>query len=473
MVNRREKVVCLGEKMLRFYNTLTRQIENFAPQRDEVRIYTCGPTVYDYAHIGNLRTYVFEDILIRLLKYKGYKIKRVMNITDVGHLTSNEDIGEDKIIVGAKREKKTPWEIAEYYTKAFKDDIKELNILEPDVWAKATEHIKEMIELIRILEKKGFTYRTSEGIYFDISKLSRYGRLSRLKLEGQIPGIRVKVSREKRNPSDFALWKFASPSHIMQWDSPWGRGFPGWHIECSAISRKYLGDVFDIHCGGVDHIPVHHTNEIAQLEGATGKVPARFWMHGEFLLVEGGRMGKSEGNAWTLRDIKKRGFKPLALRYFYLTAHYRAKLNFTWKALESFQRTLEKLWGEVSTYGEPEAVDSSYKEKFLQEMEEDLNTPRALAVVWKLVRDSQLRDGQKRTLLLDFDKVLGLGLEKIGGEEIPQEIRSLLEERNKAREAKDFFKADTLREEIKKRGWRVEDTPEGVRVKKIYKDIEE
>jgi len=453
--------------MLRFYNTLSRQIENFKPQGDEVRIYTCGPTVYDYAHIGNLRTYIFEDILIRLLKYKGYKIKRVMNITDVGHLTSNEDIGEDKMIMGAKREKKTPWEIANYYTKAFKDDIKKLNILEPDIWAKATEHIKEMIELVQILEEKGFTYKTSDGIYFDISKLPQYGKLSRLNLEGQIPGMRVKVSSEKRNPSDFALWKFALPSHIMQWDSPWGRGFPGWHIECSAISKKYLGDVFDIHCGGVDHIPVHHTNEIAQLEGATGKVPARFWMHGEFLLVDGGRMGKSEGNAWTLRDIRKRGFKPLALRYFYLTAHYRAKLNFTWKALESFQRTLEKLWTEIANYSDPEPVDSSYKKEFFSAVEEDLNTPRSLAILWKMIKDPDLRSGQKRTLVLDFDKILGLGLDKIEREEISQEVRDLLKERNKARQAKDFAKADNLRKEIKKRGWIVEDTPRGVRVKKI------
>jgi cysteinyl-tRNA synthetase len=453
--------------MIELYNTLSRKLEPFEPIRDnEARIYTCGPTVYIDAHIGNLRTYVFEDILVRALRYNGLKVKRVMNITDVGHLTSDADTGEDKMAVSARRERKTPEEIAERYTEVFKNDIHELNILEPDVWAKATDYIVDMIEFVKILEEKGFAYRTSEAVYFDTSKLDDYGKLARLDLEGQQAGARVELSEEKRNPWDFVVWVIADPKHIMQWDSPWGRGYPGWHLECSVISMKHLGEVFDIHCGGIDHIPIHHTNEIAQSQGVTGKVPARFWMHADFLQVEGGRMGKSEGNAYTLEEIKEKGIAPMSLRYFYLTAHYRSKLNFTWDAIQGAGIALDKLYAFVSELPPPEPSESEYREKFLRHINHDLNVPGALGLLWDLVRDESIPTVEKHGLLLDFDRVLGLRLDQVKPFEVPEDIREKVNEREEARKARDFERADRLRDEILERGFSVEDTPEGPKVRR-------
>jgi len=334
---------------LKLYNTLSRKKEVFKPLKNKlVKLYTCGPTVYWYAHLGNLRTYIFEDILKRVLKYQGFKVIHLMNITDVGHLTSNQDIGEDKIEIAARKEKKSAWQIANFYTKKFKEDLKALNIIPPNLWAKATDYIKEQIDLIKILEKKGFTYKIEDGIYFDTSKLKTYGRLWPKKMKIKA-GARVEMVKGKKNPTDFALWKF-SPKNIkrqMEWDSPWGKGFPGWHTECVAMAIKNLGINFDIHCGGVDHVLIHHTNEIAQSEAAFGKILARFWLHGEFLLLKEGRMGKSEGNIITLADLKEKGFNPLAYRYLCLNSHYRSKLIFSWKALKGAQNALINLSEEI------------------------------------------------------------------------------------------------------------------------------
>ena len=316
--------------MLKFYNTLTRTKEEFRPLNgNTVTMYSCGPTVYNYAHIGNLRTYIFMDLIRRTLKYEGYKLKGVMNITDVGHLMADSDDGEDKMAVASREQNKTPWEIAEQYTKVFFEDLAKLNISKPEIIAKATEHIPEMIDYVKSLEEGGVSYETSDGIYFDISKFPRYGCLSRANIEEQLAGARVEVNDEKRHPADFALWKKADPLHIMQWDSPWGKGYPGWHIECSAMSRKYLGECFDIHSGGVDHIPIHHENEIAQNEVLTGKQSVRFWMHGEFMLVNNGKMSKSLGNTYTIADLEKKGYDPLDFRFFCLNKGIRpARLPF-------------------------------------------------------------------------------------------------------------------------------------------------
>lgn len=457
---------------LYLYNTLTRRKEKFEPLNPPyVGMYTCGPTVYNYAHIGNLRTYIFEDILKRVLIYNGYIVKHVMNITDVGHLTSDADEGEDKIEREAKKERRSAWEIAEFYTEAFKRDLKKLNIIEPDIWCKATDHIQDFIDLILILERKGYTYRTSDGIYFDTSKVPDYGKLAGQDLENLLPGARVEYNPEKKNPTDFALWKF-SPKDVkrqMEWDSPWGVGFPGWHIECSAMSTKYLGQPFDIHCGGIDHIPIHHTNEIAQSEAAYDKPMAKYWLHGEFLIMGEKRMGKSEGNFITLSDLEEKGYHPLSYRYFCFTAHYRSPLKFTWSALEAAQRALFRLYENMKKYPKEEAkYDEKYEEEFHKAINDDLDMPKALAITWELVKDDKLAPEVKRATLLQFDKVLGLSLDnppeiKI---EIPEEIWKLVEERELARKNKDWEKADRIREEIKNRGYIIEDTPQGPRIKK-------
>ena len=329
---------------MKLYSTLTKQKEELRTiEEGTVSIYSCGPTVYQYAHIGNMRSYVFMDILRRVLKYNGYKLKHVMNITDVGHLVSDADEGEDKMMKTARAAQKTPWEIAEYYTGVFLGDIAELNIERPEYIPKATDNIDEMLAFVEALVEKGFGYETSDGIYFDIMMFKGYGKLSKLDLEGQIAGARVDVNEEKRHPADFALWKKAPKEHIMQWPSRWGMGYPGWHIECSAMSRKYLGDEFDIHTGGVDHIPVHHENEIAQSEALLGHPAVRYWLHGEFLLVDNGKMSKSLGNTYTVSDIKKKGYSPLAFRYMCLNANYRSKLNFTWDGIKAAQVALDRL----------------------------------------------------------------------------------------------------------------------------------
>ncbi|MEM2885665.1 MAG: cysteine--tRNA ligase, partial [Thermoproteota archaeon] len=387
-----------GAKPVRIFNTMSRRKEAVKPLKDRrIGLYTCGLTVYDYAHIGNLRTYFFEDLLRRVLEYNGYRVKHVMNITDVGHLTSDADVGEDKMEVGARRERKTAWEIADFYSKKFFEDIEALNILKPHVVAKATDHIGEMIDLIRKLERKGYTYRIDDGVYFDTSKAKGYGKLARLKLETLMPGARVEVNPQKRNPHDFALWKFSpkGAKRDMEWDSPWGVGFPGWHIECSAMSMKYLGESFDIHCGGVDHIPVHHTNEIAQSEAATGKRFVKYWVHGAHLVVEGKRMAKSLGNYLTLKDLIDRGHDPLSLRFFFLQAHYRSQLNFTFPALDAAQKALNSVYEFVRRLAAHKGgrknlavgrLTEGLRAKFLGAVNDDLNTPKALVCLFDYMK---------------------------------------------------------------------------------------
>jgi len=466
--------------MLKLYNTLTRKKEEFQPIRQtadkKVGFYCCGPTVYWYAHLGNFRTYIFADILRRILEYNGYKVNYIMNYTDVGHLTSNQDSGDDKMEKSAKREGKTAWEIADFYIKAFKKNAEALNILKPTQTPRATDHIDDQIELIKILEEKGFTYKTKDGIYFDTSKLKNYGKLAMLDAQGLKAGARVEMAEGKKNPTDFALWKFSpkDKKRQMEWNSPWTppgvrgkvKGFPGWHIECSAMSRKYLGEQFDIHGGAIDLIPIHHTNEIAQSEAAYGKIPARFWMHGEFLLIDEGKMGKSEGNIFTLKTLIDKGFNPLAYRYLVLTAHYRSKLNFTWQSLEAAQNALNNLYQAFSKYPEDGKISREYKKEFEETISDDLDMPKAMALVWKLIKDEKVSDRDKKQTLLDFDKVLGLGLDKIKKIEIPDEIKRLVKQREKLRQEKKWKEADEVRKKIDELGYQIEDTKEGPEIKK-------
>ena len=450
--------------MFKLYNTLTKKVDEFTLRDPKiVTLYCCGPTVYDYAHIGNFRTYTMTDFLVRALKYLGYSVKYVMNVTDVGHLTSDADEGEDKMEKGAKREGKTAWDIAKFYTDAFLADSKKLNFLEPDVRPKPTEHIKEQIAMVETLLVKGFAYTIDDGIYFDTSTFASYGKLTGQSLHELKAGTRVEPNPQKKNPTDFALWKFSPPpaggkKRDMEWPSPWGVGFPGWLIECSAMSMKYLGESFDIHTGGMDLIPIHHTNEIAQSEATTGKSPfVRFWVHGQFIMVDGQKMAKSKGNFYKLTDIEAKGYEPLALRYLYMTAHYRAFLNFTWEALESAQRSLTDLREHSSTGGT--ATDSiPYKKRFQEAFENDLNMPQALAVAWEVAK-SGLTEEDKRALLLDFDRVLGLDLDRhTVKKRIPEDIKKLMEKRENLRKARKFDEADSVRKEIEKKGYEVKDT---------------
>ncbi len=459
---------------LHLYDTYTRSLRKFEPlEAGKVGMYTCGPTVYDYAHLGNLRTYVFEDILRRVLEFNGYQVEHVMNITDVGHLVSDADEGEDKMEKGSRRTGLSAYQIAEKYTAAFQEDITRLNILFPTVWCKATEHIQEQIDFIACIEARGYTYRTSDGIYFDTSKLPNYGYLARLDIEGLQAGARIEMG-EKRNPTDFALWKFspAGQKRQMEWDSPWGVGFPGWHIECSAMSARYLGSFFDIHCGGEDHISVHHTNEIAQTEACYGTRLANFWLHGYFLQVDAERMSKSSGEFLRLQSVLDRGIDPLAYRLFCLNAHYRSKLNFSWEGLESAATSLQRLrtayyeWGQSSA-GRQERIDEQMLGRFRDQVNDDLNMPRALAVVWELVR-SDLPPEIKKGTLSTMDRVLGLRLAEWRPEEetAPLEILTLLEARQQARKEKRWADADALRQQIQEAGYEIEDTPQGSRVKR-------
>jgi cysteinyl-tRNA synthetase len=441
----------------------------------QVGLYTCGPTVYNYAHIGNLRTYIFEDVLKRTLIYNGYQVKHVMNITDVGHLTGDRDMGSDKMEEGAKREGKTAWEIAEYYTQSFKKDIAQLNILEPDIWCKATDTIPEQIHLIQTLEEKGFTYRISDGIYFDTSKFKGYDKLSHQQLDALQEGARVEKNPEKQNPTDFALWKFSPPDsqRQMEWDSPWGIGFPGWHIECSAMSMKFLGDQLDIHCGGIDHVDVHHTNEIAQSEAATGKPFFNFWMHGAFLNIQGGKkMAKSAGNFLTIENaLLKAEIPPLAYRYASFLTHYRKPMEYSEESISSAQNGLRHLYNQVRQLSdgliEPEAsgpVSAEIKKAFIEAINDDLNMPRAMAVVQQLLK-SNLEDEQKLATVLNFDQVLGLRLDQVNqAEALPAEIQTLLEARIQARAEKDWTRSDQLRDQIQNLGYAVQDTKDGMKV---------
>lgn len=453
---------------LRLYDTFTRSLREFQPLHDnQVGLYTCGPTVYDYAHIGNLRTYIFEDILRRTLEFNGHQVKHVMNITDVGHLVSDEDTGEDKMEKGSRRTGKTAWEIAKFYTQAFKDDLQRLNIQEPTIWCAATDHIAEQIEMIRCIEGQGYTYRTSDGIYFDTSKLQDYGYMARLDVEGLQAGARIDIG-EKRHPTDFALWKFSPPDkqRQMEWASPWGVGFPGWHIECSAMSAKYLGTYFDIHCGGEDHIPVHHTNEIAQTEACHQTRLANFWMHAYFLQIDEGKMSKSKGEFLRVQTLIDNGYDPLAYRFFCLSALYRAKLSFNWESMDGAAKALDRLRNAVIEWGEAGTIDQEYVAKFTEQVNDDLNMPRAVAVVWDLVR-SGLPAATKKATILVFDRVLGLRLGEWQPpkEEAPVHILELVQQRQQARAEKRWIDADSLRQQVLEAGYEIEDTPQGPRVK--------
>lgn len=453
--------------VLALYDTWSRAVRPFTPiQSDYVGLYCCGPTVYDYAHIGNLRTYVFEDVLRRTLTLNGYNVRHVVNITDVGHLVSDADDGEDKMEKGSRRTGTTAWEIAERYTQAFKADWHALNLLEPELWCRATDHIAEQIAFIAELERKGYTYQTADGVYFDTSKEDDYGYLARLDHAGLLAGKRVAVG-EKRRATDFALWKLspAGSTRQMEWDSPWGRGFPGWHIECSAMSAKYLSPWFDIHCGGEDHIAVHHSNEIAQTQACYGTRLANFWMHGHFLTLDAGKMSKSSGDFLRLQSLVDRGVDPLAYRYLCLTAHYRSKLGFSFEALDAAQAALGRLRQAYLSWPAGGVADERFIARFNAEVNQDLNLPRALAVLWEVVR-GDLPVAVRRATVERFDAVLGVGLSGLTVElfDIPGEVAALAQEREKAREAKDWGRADAIRKALELAGWRVVDGGDGGRV---------
>ncbi|MCB1645540.1 MAG: cysteine--tRNA ligase, partial [Pseudomonadales bacterium] len=450
---------------LRFFDTYERKIREFTPLHEgKVGVYCCGPTVYNYAHIGNLRTYVFEDLLRRALVANGYEVEWVMNITDVGHLTSDADSGEDKMELGARRTGMTAWEMAEFYTTAFREDLAALNITEPTIWCRATDHIAEQIAFVQELEAKGFTYRTSDGIYFDSRKLNDYGYLARLDVNGLMEGARV--DSERKFVTDFALWKFspAGEQRQMEWDSPWGVGFPGWHIECSAMSARYLGDFFDIHCGGEDHIPIHHTNEIAQTEAARGTRLANFWMHGYFLQLGKEKMSKSSGDFLRLGALADENIDPIVYRYFCLTAHYRTQMSFTWDSLRAAETALTRLYKTAWEWGDATTVDDETFARFMGFVNDDLNLPRALAVIWDMVK-SDISPGSKKATLLACDEMLGLRIAEWTPEaqEIPEEVMALADAREQARKDKDWGRADELRAAITAAGYQVEDTREGPR----------
>lgn len=463
--------------MIKLYNTLTRKIEEFKPIKPgEVGIYSCGPTVYWNQHIGHMYAYTQWDTLVRFLRYTGFNVRWVMNITDVGHMTSDQDMGEDKMEKGAKREGLTVWQIADKYIAQFLESMDFLNIQKPDVLCRATEHIQEQIDLIKKIETNGFTYKTKTGLVFDTSKFPDYPKFGRLDLEKQYAGARVEVDPEKKRPRDFLLWVTNQPKHVMQWDSPWERGFPGWHIECTAMSTKYLGEKFDIHTGGIEHIPIHHTNEIAQAYGAFGRQTANYWLHNGWLVLKKEKMSKSLGNIILVTDLIEKKFSPLALRYLILTSHYRQGMTFSWEALKGAQSAYErlvemvkgwKLGRDRNTIGldDPEKIQG-FRQKFIDKLSDDLNVPEALAVVWQMAK-SDIPDPDKLDLILDFDKVLGLRLAaqtkvKI---KVPKKIKELVEQREKLREQGKWQEADEIRKKIEKLGWKIEDTPKGPKLK--------
>ena len=475
--------------MLKLYNSLTKQKEIFQSLAEEkkkkklVTMYTCGPTVYDYVHIGNLRSFLVADLLRRFLEFKGYKVKQVMNITDVGHMTSDAESGEDKMEAAARREKKDPWQIAEFFTKAFFADAQKINLKKAWKYPRATDHVKEMIKIIEKLVKNGYAYEVNGSVYFDLSKFSDWGKLSGNKLEDLIAGARVEVISEKKNPYDFALW-IKNPAHIMQWDSPWGKGYPGWHIECSAMAMKYLGEMIDIHTGGEDNKFPHHESEIAQSEGATGKQFVRYWLHVKHLMVDGEKMSKSKNNFYTLNQILEKGYSARAIRYLLLTSHYRDSLNFTFDGLAAAETALQRLdevWTKINEAaaqkknGELTAVVETAEKEFEAALDDDLNISGALAVLFDFVRkiNVALTSGVSKKELFaaksvfqKIDSVLGFGFQKIKEEKIPEEIKKLLQDREQARSAKDWKRSDEIRVEIEKNGYAVEDTAKGQKVKR-------
>jgi cysteinyl-tRNA synthetase len=464
---------------MKLYNTLTRKIEELPTPQDQknISLYTCGPTVYDFTHIGHMRKYTMDDVLKRTLNYLGYEVKHVMNITDVGHLSGDDDSGEDKLEKGAKKYNKTVWDVAQEYTDFFFKTVDAINIERPDVICKATDHIESMTKLIEKLEEKGFTYETDEAVYFDVTKFPNYGKLSGQKLEEKLKGVReeVYVDAKKKHPADFSLWfktvgRFAD--HAMHWPSKWGEGFPGWHIECSAMSMEYLGETIDIHTGGTDHIPVHHENEIAQSEAATGKQFVKYWLHHNMLNANGEKMSKSKGNFYTIEDVEKKGIDPKSLRLLFLQTHYRQVTNFTWEAAEATNEAYKRLLvilNEAKRNEESHRDESielkSYREQFKQALSDDLNTSQAVATMWEMLK-SDIPQSEKLTLLYEFDQVFGLGLKEFQEEKIPQEIITLAEQRKAAKDNKDFAKSDQLRKEIEERGYIIEDLSEGFKIKK-------
>lgn len=457
------------------YNTLSREKDEFISAKPgKVGLYTCGPTVYNYAHIGNLRTYIFEDVLKKSLEYVGYKVKHVMNVTDVGHLQSDSDEGEDKMAIGASREKKTVWEIAKFYEDAFFEDCKKLNIKRPTVVCRATEHIDDMISFIKNLEEKGYTYEANGNVYFEIDKFKDYTKLANLSIDELEAGSRIEIDPNKKNPLDFVLWftnsKFAN--QIMQWDSPWGRGFPGWHLECSTMSIKYLGESIDIHCGGIDHIPVHHTNEIAQSEAALGHKWVNYWVHGEFLVLDGGKMSKSSGDFLTVSRLEKEGFSPLDYRYFCLQSRYRKQLVFSFESLDDAKKGYKALKKKISSIicdvSDNLPVDNSkletYKQKFIDHISDDLNIANAFTVLNEVIKDNQLNNKEKANLIEEFDKVLSLDLMIMEKEAVnvnEELVNQLIVQRNEARKAKNYSRADEIRNELLAMNIEILDTKEG------------
>jgi cysteinyl-tRNA synthetase len=467
--------------IMKLYNTLTRKVEDFKPLNPpNVTLYTCGPTVYDFTHIGHMRKYTNDDVLKRVLTYLGYKVKHVMNITDVGHLTSDADAGEDKLEKGAKKYGKTVWEVAEFYTKYFNDTMKSINIIPPDVTPKATDNIKEMIAMNETLVKKGYAYKTDEALYFDVTKFPSYGKLSGQKLDEKKQGARddVIVDPQKKNPADFVLWfkrvgRFAD--HTMHWPSPWGEGFPGWHLECSVMSMKYLGETIDIHTGGVDHIPVHHENEIAQSEAVTGKEFVRYWMHYEFLQIDGQKMSKSLGNFYTKDDFEKKGIELMSFRLLLLQTHYRQQMNFTWESVGAAQEAYKRLKETVLmlrsekertmlSEEKMEQIDK-YRQRFKEALEEDLQLPQAVAVMFEMLK-SNIPSPDKLDLIYEFDEVFGLKLREVEEETIPTEITALAEKRWQAKQNKDYKTADEVRKKVEEKGYVIMDVGTTYQVKK-------
>ena len=457
---------------MKLYNSLTKQAEDFVPiKKGHVGMYACGVTVYDYPQIGNARKYVNDDLLRRALTANGFEVKHVQNVTDVGHLVSDADEGEDKLEKGAAKFGKSVWELADMFIKDYFETMDKLNILRPDIVCRATDHIADMIELIQRLIDKGLAYETPEAVYFDVSKFPKYGQMLGQQLEDKQTAVRdnVKTGDYKKNSADFVLWfKLVGrfEKHIMQWDSPWGKGFPGWHIECSAMSMKYLGESFDIHTGGEDHLPIHHPNEIAQSEGATGKTFVKYWFHTVFLKVDGQKMSKSLGNFYKLDDVVSKGFTPMALRYLYLTAHYRSPLNFTWSSLAGAQTALDKLKAFMKSEtvtklqsNKAKKVDE-YKNKFMDAINNDLNFPMAIAVVWEMIK-SNIPDTDKKDLLLDWDQILGLELGNIADVKIPDEIKKFAQIRDQLRHEGKFVQADEIRVQLEEKGYIVKDTAHG------------
>jgi cysteinyl-tRNA synthetase len=448
---------------MKLYNTLSRTIEEFKPIKDKkVGMYTCGPTVYDYDHLGHAWNYTTADFLRRTLEYNGYKVKHVMNITDVGHLVHDAESGEDKLEKRAREQGQTAWELADFFTKIFMTNRKKLNLEDPHIICKATDHIQEMRKMVQTLLDKGYAYQVSDGIYFNTSKFPKYGQLSGNTLESLKEGARVEINTEKKNPTDFALWKFSAEGEKrqMEWDAFGRMGFPGWHIECSAMSMKYLGESFELHSGGEDNIFPHHECEIAQSESVTGKPFVRYWFHTRFLMIDGQKMSKSLNNFYRISDLEAKGFSALDLRYLFLTAHYRSQLNFTWQSLEGAKTARERLNNFILGIEKKGKVNKRYQQMFIDKIGDDLDMPGSIALVWQMIKDKNVSDEDKKATLLDFDK---LKKEKV---KIPKDVMDLVKEREAARKNKEWQKSDELRDKIGKLGFLVEDTSDGQVIKK-------